>query len=240
VKAHLEPLAVAANVTQSNLAQLDTVLATLVNLFQIFTNPSLDPVVCTAVCASLEKRWAKADHPIFILAMVFNPHIQVSAFVPNHPCRQFDGLWPSAYAMFVRFFNAAPNWELCIEFLEYIRVEGCWSEASLYLKDRQADADKESVPVNLLELWHEHGPIVYQDEKLDDSTPPNGLDSPVKLARQILSIVPNAAATEWLFNQFSIFGIVHSRLRNHLHPNKVCKQVLLKVDIIAKFGAPVT
>lgn len=40
-------------------------------------------------------------------------------------------------------------------------------------------------------------------------------------------MVPNSAATERVF---SLFGIVHTKLRNRLDKEKVRKQVLVQVD----------
>ncbi|KIK99405.1 hypothetical protein PAXRUDRAFT_8878 [Paxillus rubicundulus Ve08.2h10] len=51
----------------------------------------------------------------------------------------------------------------------------------------------------------------------------------------ILSIVPNTASTERLFSQF---GIVHTKLRNWLNPEKVRKQVLIRMDIMQKYPLP--
>lgn len=75
VQRYLEPLAVATNATQSDSACLDVVVLTLVNLFRIFSDPTLDAAISAAIRASLEKRWCKADHSIFILAVVFNPYL---------------------------------------------------------------------------------------------------------------------------------------------------------------------
>ena len=50
----------------------------------------------------------------------------------------------------------------------------------------------------------------------------------------ILSIVPNSAATERIFSQF---GVIHTKLRNRLDPEKVRKQALVKSNIIAQRGS---
>jgi hypothetical protein len=51
---------------------------------------------------------------------------------------------------------------------------------------------------------------------------------------RVVSIVPNTAATERLFSKF---GIIHTKLRNRLHPDKVRKQVVVRVDTMLKFPA---
>ncbi|KIK80708.1 hypothetical protein PAXRUDRAFT_764748 [Paxillus rubicundulus Ve08.2h10] len=45
IKRHLEPLAIAANTVQSDCTRLDVVLATLINLYHQYLNPSLDKAV---------------------------------------------------------------------------------------------------------------------------------------------------------------------------------------------------
>ncbi|OJA20746.1 hypothetical protein AZE42_12026 [Rhizopogon vesiculosus] len=50
----------------------------------------------------------------------------------------------------------------------------------------------------------------------------------------ILSIVPNSAATERIFNQF---GVIHDKLRNRLDPEKVRKQTPVKSNTIAQHGS---
>jgi hypothetical protein len=50
----------------------------------------------------------------------------------------------------------------------------------------------------------------------------------------ILSIVPNSAATERIFSQF---GVIHTKLRNRLDPEKVRKQALVKSNTIAPHGS---
>ncbi|KIK82177.1 hypothetical protein PAXRUDRAFT_154392, partial [Paxillus rubicundulus Ve08.2h10] len=93
VKCHLEPLAIAANATQSDYAHLNVVLIMLVTLYHKFSHPDLDQTVAEAVLCSLEKRWAKADCPVFILAVVLNPFLQLSCFSPQSPYRKFSTLW---------------------------------------------------------------------------------------------------------------------------------------------------
>jgi hypothetical protein len=55
----------------------------------------------------------------------------------------------------------------------------------------------------------------------------NGRHGLVHLAMRILSVVPNSAGVERLF---SLFGIVHSKLRNRLSPQVVQKSTLVKAD----------
>jgi hypothetical protein len=67
IKIILEPLAIAANKTQAPHTRLDYVLLTLGNLYCIYSkNLEFDVEVHTAILASLEKQWAKADQEVFI------------------------------------------------------------------------------------------------------------------------------------------------------------------------------
>jgi hypothetical protein len=79
---------------------------------------------------------------------------------------------------------------------------------------------------------------MYSHESLDSEghqqSHRNGIAGFVALAMRIVSIVPNTAATERLFSKF---GIIHTKLRNRLHPDKVRKQVVVRVDTMLKFPA---
>ncbi|KII90039.1 hypothetical protein PLICRDRAFT_76459, partial [Plicaturopsis crispa FD-325 SS-3] len=217
VEKHLEPLAVAANTTQTDHARLDVVLLTLANLFRIYSSPDMDQAICAAVRASLEKRWAKADRPIFILAVVFNLYVRTSCFC--NPYSTFGQLWPLVRAAFKRFYDIEPDTELRREFQEYIKRIGTWSDAAMDLADRKRLAKSQVQPTYL-----------QVDEPDSDNSPPppplNGEGGLARLAMRILSIVPNSAATERTFSQF---GVVLTSRRNRLHPTKVRKMVMIRV-----------
>ncbi|OJA20178.1 hypothetical protein AZE42_13511 [Rhizopogon vesiculosus] len=63
---------------------------------------------------------------------------------------------------------------------------------------------------------------------------PNCASGLIYLAMHILSIVPNSAATERILSQF---GVIHTKLRNRLDPEKVRKQALVKYNTIAQHGS---
>ena len=73
IKIILEPLAIAANITQA--PHTRHVLLTLGNLYCIYSTLEFDVEVCTAILASLKKWWVKADQEVFILAVFLNPYI---------------------------------------------------------------------------------------------------------------------------------------------------------------------
>ena len=82
IKCHLEPLAIAANVTQASFCHLDTVLLTFGFLMMQYRNMTdeedLDAV--HAIMESLEEHWAVADQQIFIAAVIVNPFYQGMPF----------------------------------------------------------------------------------------------------------------------------------------------------------------
>lgn len=142
LKRHLEPFAIAANVTQSDSARLDVVLVTLANLFRIYSNSHLDNSIQQTVLqlASLEKRWANADQHIFILAVVFNPYIRIQAFHPRNSFRTMGGVWPLVKAAYLRFFNDIPDYHFRTAFGNYIAGVGDWSPARMSLDELRQEA----------------------------------------------------------------------------------------------------
>lgn len=84
MKRHLEPLAIATNITQASFCRLDQVLMTfghLVMQYQSMTDQE-DMVGCMAIIESIEARWATADQEIFIAAVVLNPFYKSTPFSP--------------------------------------------------------------------------------------------------------------------------------------------------------------
>lgn len=224
IRSHLEPLAIAANVTQSDFARLDVVLLTLANLFFTFSNPEIEATVRIGIHESLEKRWKKADQPVFLLAVVFNPYIRTRCFHPNSPFKLMRGLWPLVKKTFRRFFDQDPDSAFRQSFANYIAGVGSWSDEAMSLRELKELATAEKSHVNLVSLWREH------DTGLDNG--PNGI---VKLAMRILSIVANSAGTERLFSKF---GIVHTKHRNRMHHEQTRKIVLVKSDVEERHGRP--
>jgi len=82
MKRHLEPLAIATNITQASFCRLDQVLMTFGHLvMQYKSMTDVDDVVgCNAIIESIEARWATADQEIFIAAVVLNPFYQSTPF----------------------------------------------------------------------------------------------------------------------------------------------------------------
>ena len=84
MKCHLEPLAIATNITRASFCHLDQVLMMfghLIMQYQSMTDPE-DIEGCTAIIESTEACWATADQEIFIAAIVLNPFYQSTPFSP--------------------------------------------------------------------------------------------------------------------------------------------------------------
>ena len=76
MKAILEPLAIANNVTQATNTRIDHVVLTLGNLYRIYDNADLEGPLRDRVLWSLLKRWKAADQDVFILSVVLHPWIR--------------------------------------------------------------------------------------------------------------------------------------------------------------------
>ncbi|KAI0349577.1 hypothetical protein OH77DRAFT_1414734 [Trametes cingulata] len=122
VKQHLEPLAIAANITQSNDCRLDQVLITFGTLFHFFESleDADESTIKTAVIRSLEMRWSKADQDVFIAAVLLNPYVRMRPFhrlahifSPAAIYALFDRLWQRFYPsepVPATFYNSVTNY----------------------------------------------------------------------------------------------------------------------------------
>jgi hypothetical protein len=104
MKTHLEPLAVAANVTQASDVRLDHVTVTFASLRHIFSQPHVPKEVGQAILNSLDKRWIKGNQDTFIAAVYYNPRYRHHLFDSNEPGLQAPGLYPVFKRLFVRIF----------------------------------------------------------------------------------------------------------------------------------------
>ncbi|TFY66832.1 hypothetical protein EVG20_g4259 [Dentipellis fragilis] len=203
------------------------ILITIANLYRLFSNPKYDGSIRCAVLRSLEKRWGKQDQGIFILAVVLNPFIWVSAFAAKSPFRQPDIIQDLATKAFKRFFYLEPDDEFMTAIMNYLHKLGPWSDAAMGLaRFKKAAKDQGLAHVNLINVWRNKIPI---RDGLPPFPPLNGNAGLANLALRIASIVPNTASTERTFSQFKI---IHSALRNRLSHEKVRKQTLIREDVM--------
>ncbi|EIW73939.1 hypothetical protein CONPUDRAFT_78412 [Coniophora puteana RWD-64-598 SS2] len=84
---HLEPLAIAANITQAAQCHLYTVLLMFGYLIKKYRKLlSSDPEgnkACTAIISSIEAHWSRADQELFIAAIILNPLFVRKPFAPS-------------------------------------------------------------------------------------------------------------------------------------------------------------
>jgi len=130
VKHHLEPLAIAANVTQSAFCRLDEVLIIFGSLCMTYSgmisSRQGDIVSCQAIIASIEKRWKNSDQEPFIAAVLLNPLLKVSPFHP-HTAFSLANIHQLFRSLFIRFFpDEHPPW-LFDSISEYIEGKGEFS-----------------------------------------------------------------------------------------------------------------
>lgn len=129
IERHLEPLAIAANVTQSTFCRLDEVLLTfsalMLNYRDLRDRGVGDRVACDAILASLEKRWSNADQEVLIAAVILNP------FFKHQPFKPLQRFQPAnVYNLFIqlwaRFFpqEPIPKTALYQNVIHYLRGMG--------------------------------------------------------------------------------------------------------------------
>lgn len=141
---HLEPLAIAANITQGSATRLDHVLLTIANLYKLFSESTVNPAASACITSSLERRWSKCDQEVFILAVFFNPYIRDQLFGMHHFVSRY-GLLAMARRAFRRFNPKledpmdGPN-GFSTAFLDYIESKGAFSPEMMSLDSRKAGA----------------------------------------------------------------------------------------------------
>ena len=138
---HLEPLAIAANITQASNTRLYHVLTTLANLYRIYSNLHEEDDVQLEVLGSLEKRWAAADQDPFIAAIVLNPFLRGDflgrhiGLTPIGLCNMLKHLQSRVFRM-----NADPSFQAA--FMDYYNKRNEFSPESMSLADWSEMAEK--------------------------------------------------------------------------------------------------
>lgn len=128
MKSDLEPLAVAANVTQAAFCRLDTVLLTFGFLIMQYQKMATggNHIASTAIIASLEKRWMAADQDIFIATVIVNPFFRAVPFA-RHSRFVVSGIIILLESLYTRFFQERPPFSFSTELRDYLRAEGQYS-----------------------------------------------------------------------------------------------------------------
>ena len=125
----LRPFAIAANILQASSTRIDQVFLTVGNLFRLFSDPKIDPVVQKGVQSALETRWAKnVEKDIFILAVVFNPYIRGRAFRKGNAELTSIHLYNRARDVYTRLFQGAvPDNGFHAAFFDYMEARNEFS-----------------------------------------------------------------------------------------------------------------
>ncbi|KAI0069449.1 hypothetical protein K474DRAFT_1182193 [Panus rudis PR-1116 ss-1] len=132
IKNHLEPLAMAANITQADNARLDSVLLTFALLYHHFdtlSDPS-EASVRTAVTETIDDRWMKADQDVFIAAIILHPDYMTKPFRKDPSAGIFFSpvnVYTLMARLYHRFFREPPPRSLLDEVRDYLEHRGRYS-----------------------------------------------------------------------------------------------------------------
>lgn len=234
----LEPLAIATNILQSDSTRLDTVLLTLGKLHYIFSDEKVfsDAAVRERVTGSLERRWKAAHQEVFIIAVFLNPYLRAGCFNPSNQALTYQGLWNMYRELYTQMMQMEPDIDIVRAFDEYYNWQGLFSEKAMYLREMQGFAMNKVCDVinftsvnNVLILFQMFDiDLVLLWRRTNCGPHMTSVNAFASFAARILSIVPNSAATERIFSKF---GVIHSKHRNRLRPEKVRYITIIKDDI---------
>ena len=222
----IEPLAVAALVLQQKATRLDHVLLSLGKLFTEYQlvrrhcEAEEEKYCCDTLMLSLEDRWKKADHDLFIAAVILNPFVGQLRLCFSHMVPQWDnnGLYKMLARIYKRLFKEEAPGSLLIDWTDYRRRQGLFTAKNLELQHLVESAILSKESPNPVTVWL----------CLDADYVPL-----VKLALRIFSYVPTSADLERLFShQSEIEGVK----RTSLLANRVADIAIVASDINSKLG----
>ncbi|KAE8214256.1 hypothetical protein CF319_g9105 [Tilletia indica] len=224
--AALEPLAIAAQIAQTDLCRLDQALLTMGKLYTHYAAIGDDMErstalqdACLSLCRALSKRWMACDQPVWLCALVLNPFfgrnlkaISLEAMGLNHAAFQNQILLPT----FVRLFTDAGSTptddeitKLRADFMSYSTASGHFTDSFFSIKEKLEA--KEHSPVA---LWEEWGAAGWNSRPI------------ARLALRILRMIPSSAGCERLFSSFLD---ISDRRRNRINPDKVAAIATIKM-----------
>ncbi|KDN48405.1 hypothetical protein RSAG8_02997, partial [Rhizoctonia solani AG-8 WAC10335] len=212
LKLYLEPLAIAANVSQAPTTRLDHVLIELGRLYYTFSKFAFNPAIIKCVLESLE--------PVFL-----NPFIRARLFNPRNTLLNRWGLYGVVKRVFRRVFRQENDLELHEAFNDYYESRNEFHPDRWPYEEVQASCDRTGKPFNMVEVWT--GILPY-------NAPNVGRHQLAHLATHILSIVANSAGCERLFSEM---GHIHTKRRNRLAYSKVFDTAVIRMDLKRKHAA---
>ncbi|KAG8791459.1 hypothetical protein FRC12_009168 [Ceratobasidium sp. 428] len=225
LKLYLEPLAIAANVSQAPTTRLDHILIELGRLYYVFLHLAFNPKILKVVLESLERRWGKADQDSFILAVFLNPFIRGRLFNRENILLNRSALYGIVKRVFRRLFRRDNDLELYEAFLDYYEFRSEFSPDRWDYQEQQALHERAGKSLNMINIWS--GLLAYQ-------TPNTGRHQLAHLAIHILSIVANSAGCERLFSEM---GHIHTKRRNRLGYQKVFDTAVVRMNLKRKHAA---
>lgn len=117
----MEPLAIAANITQAAFCRLDTVLLTfgfLIKQYREMTDGE-DLDAAASIIESIEKRWAVAEQEVFIACVIVNPFYQTKPFTMLYQLNN-AGIQALLAKLWLRFYSEEAPDEFYVELREYL------------------------------------------------------------------------------------------------------------------------
>ena len=156
----MEPLAIAANVTQSAFCRLDEVLITFGSLCVTYSGMSWsgdgDKVACEAIIASIEKQWKNSDQEPFIAAVLFNPLLKTSLFSP-HSAFSVVNIHHLFQSLFHRFFPEENIPWLSDSISEYLEGKGAFSSMEVIIHEAKKSSQVGTEPQSYISCSHQTG-----------------------------------------------------------------------------------
>jgi hypothetical protein len=131
---HLEPLAIAVNITQASNTRLYHVLTTLANLYRIYSSSDIDESVRDQIIGSLERRWAAADQDPFIASVILNPFLHGNLF-GRHVALTPIGLCNMLKRLQLRIFGIVADADFQSAFMDYFNKRQEFSPEAMALVD---------------------------------------------------------------------------------------------------------
>ncbi|EJD50040.1 hypothetical protein AURDEDRAFT_161064 [Auricularia subglabra TFB-10046 SS5] len=197
-KEHLELLAVASHILQSDRTRPDHVTFALGNYVRIYNQPHVKPSIRNTVLPNVEKRWDKADQEVFIAAVLLNPYVRHACFSNALPRNTAVETCIRVYERIFRQPGTVEFWEVCHR---YLRRVDPYSDASFALAYHEKVAERDDEEPNLVAIWE------AQQLPTASTLGEKAHNALVLLAIRILSVVANSGACE---HGFSGFGVMQT------------------------------
>lgn len=94
-----------------------------------------------AIMNSIERRWAKADHEIFVAAVIVNPFYKSTVFCPL-PFLNNAGIHNMMSRLWKRFYRTAPPPEFNSALKDFLRASGQFETLKLQCQTEENEANE--------------------------------------------------------------------------------------------------